>query len=40
MDASYYNAYVGYEGRPSFYLSADIKIIGGDGSQSNPYMIE
>ena len=40
MDASYYNAYVGYEGRPSFYLSADIKITGGDGSQSNPYMIE
>ena len=26
--------------RPSVYLSSDIKITGGDGSQSNPYTIK
>ena len=26
--------------RPALYLSSDIKITGGDGSQSNPYQIQ
>ena len=37
---NYYNVnYSDYAVRPVVYLSSDIKITGGDGSQSNPYEI-
>ena len=29
----------GYSVRPTLYLSSEVKITGGDGSQSNPYQI-
>lgn len=38
-DDSSYNA-IGIRGFYALYLSADVKITGGDGSQSNPYTIE
>ena len=36
----YYSAYfTGYAVRPALYLSSEVQITGGDGSQSNPYEI-
>ena len=36
----YSNAFNSYDARPVVYLSAEVQITGGDGSQSNPYTIE
>ena len=36
----FYNSFTSISVRPSVYLSSDIKITGGDGSQNNPYRIE
>ena len=35
----YDDAYVPYDFHPALYLSSEVKIIGGDGSQSNPYTL-
>ncbi len=32
--------YYQYAARPALYLSSEVKIIGGDGTQNNPYIIE
>ncbi len=34
------NANVIHDVRPALYLSSEIQITGGDGSQNNPYTIE
>ena len=41
FDIHYGSFYVNYSNavRPILYLSSDIKITGGDGSQSNPYQL-
>ena len=40
-DGTLYGGYASYKApvHPSVYLSSDIKITGGDGSQNNPYQI-
>ena len=43
MNATFYNQYSNhttYSVRPALYLSSSVQITGGDGSQSNPYIIE
>ena len=37
--SDYYNPYSTVNVKPSLYLSSDIKITGGDGSQNNPYTL-